>query len=136
MSCLQGIEDVQEWRVNMSYKIAVASTDGKVVNQHFGKADQFFIIEVDEDSHFELIETRKITPVCDGGDHDDDAMLRNVNLLSDCQYALVSRIGQRAENLLEDHGISVYVIPDIIEDAINKLISYIEINKMINNLAK
>jgi len=121
----------------MSYKIAVASTDGKVVNQHFGKADQFYIIEVDDESRYELIELREIPPVCQGGDHDDDdAIQRNVKALSDCQYVLVSRIGQRAENELEKHGISVYVIPDMIEDALNKLISYVEINNMINNLAK
>jgi len=120
----------------MSYKIAVASTDGKVVNQHFGKADQFYIIEVDEDNRYELVELRKLPPVCQGGDHDDDAIQRNVKSLSDCQYVLVSRIGQRAENELEGQGISVYIIPDIIEDALNKLISYVEINNMINNLAK
>ena len=120
----------------MSYKIAVASTDGKVVNQHFGKADQFYIIEVNNESRYELIELRKMPPVCQGGDHDDDAIQRNVKTLSDCQYVLVSRIGQRVENELEKHGISVYVIPDMIEDALNKLISYVEINNMINNLAK
>ena len=120
----------------MSYKIAVASTDGKVVNQHFGKADQFYIIEVDDESRYKLVELRKLPPVCQGGDHDDDAIQRNVKLLSDCQYVLVSRIGQRAENELEGQGISVYIIPDIIDDALNKLISYVEINNMINNLAK
>ena len=120
----------------MSYKIAVASTDGKVVNQHFGKADQFYIIEVSDESRYELIELRKLPPVCQGGDHDDDAIQRNVKSLSDCQYVLVSRIGQRAENELEGQGISVYIIPDIIEDALNKLISYVEISSMIDNLAK
>ena len=120
----------------MSYKIAVASTDGKVVNQHFGKADQFYIIKVDDESRYELIELREIPPVCQGGDHDDDAIQRSVNSLSDCQYVLVSRIGQRAENELEGQGISVYIIPDMIDDALNKLISYVEINNMIDNLAK
>ena len=120
----------------MSYKIAVASTDGKVVNQHFGKADHFYIIEVDDESRYELIELRKTPPVCQGGDHDDDAIQRNVKALSDCQYVLVSRVGQRAENELEKQGINVYVIPDMIENALNKLISYVEINNMINNLAK
>ena len=120
----------------MSYKIAVASTDGKVVNQHFGRADQFYIIEVHDEGRYELIELRRLPPVCQGGDHDDDAIQRNVKSLSDCQYVLVSRIGQRAENELEGQGISVYIIPDIIEDALNKLISYVEINNMIDSLAK
>jgi len=120
----------------MSYKIAVASTDGKVVNQHFGKADHFYIIEVDDENNYKQIELRKLPPVCQGGDHDDGAIQRSVKSLSDCQYVLVSRIGQRAENELEGQGISVYIIPDMIDDALNKLISYVEINNMIDNLAK
>lgn len=117
----------------MSYKIAVASTDGKVVNQHFGKADQFYIIRVDDQSKYELTELRELPPVCQGGDHDDDAMQRNIKALADCEYVLVSRIGQRAENELQGQGIGVYVIPDMIEDALNKLISYVEIDKIIND---
>jgi len=34
----------------MSYEIAVASSDGKVVNQHFGKATNFLIFEVEGDN--------------------------------------------------------------------------------------
>ena len=32
----------------MSYKVAFASTDGKVVNEHFGRARQFHIVEIDD----------------------------------------------------------------------------------------
>ncbi len=120
----------------MSYKIAVASTDGKVVNQHFGRADQFYIIEVDDKGKFEAIELRKLPPVCQGGNHDEDAMQINVKLLSDCEFVLVSRIGQSAENVLEQQGISAYVIPDIIENAVIKLITYVKIDKMINDIAR
>jgi nitrogen fixation protein NifX len=120
----------------MSYKIAVASTDGKVVNQHFGRADQFYIIEVNEEDKFEPIELRKLPPICQGGDHDEAAMQRNVKLLSDCEFVLVSRIGHIAENALNQQGISVYIIPDIIENAVAKLISYVKINKMISDIAK
>ncbi len=120
----------------MSYKIAVASTDGKVVNQHFGRADQFYIIEVDDEGEYEAIELRKLPPICQGGDHDEDAMIRNVKLLSDCEFVLVSRIGHSAENALERQGIVTYVIPDIIEDAVIKLISYEKISKMIDDIAR
>lgn len=120
----------------MSYKIAVASTDGKVVNQHFGKADQFYIIQVDDENKFELVEIRKLAPICQGGDHDDDAFGDHVRLLSDCAYVLVSQIGRRAEYELESQGIGAYVLPDLIENSINKLISYLEIDKMIDELAK
>lgn len=115
----------------MPYKIAVASTDGKVVNEHFGRAKQFFVLEVKDDGKYEFLEIRRLPAVCDGGNHDDEAMKKNVEALSDCRCVLVSQIGQGAETVLESDGINVYVIPDYIDEAVNKLISYNEIDKMI-----
>ncbi len=46
-------------------RMAIASSDGKVVNQHFGRANKFFIIDVNkEDMTFKFIETRTAFPVC------------------------------------------------------------------------
>ncbi|HEX3075321.1 MAG TPA: NifB/NifX family molybdenum-iron cluster-binding protein [Lachnospiraceae bacterium] len=120
----------------MSYRIAVASTDGKVVNQHFGRAEQFLILEVDAECKYTAIELRELPPICQGGNHDEEAMQRNIDALTDCEYVLVSRIGQGAENALDQHGIRAYVIPDIIDSAVSKLISYVEINKLIYGTAK
>ena len=33
----------------MSYKVAVASNDGKFVNEHFGRAEKFMIYEIYDD---------------------------------------------------------------------------------------
>lgn len=115
----------------MSYKIAVASTDGKVVNEHFGRARQFLILEIHEDGTYEMVDLRRVPRICDGGSHEDEAMRENIKKLSDCKYVLVSRIGPGAENMLEQYGISAFAIIDYVEDAINKLISYVEINNMI-----
>jgi hypothetical protein len=38
------------------YIIAVASSDGIVVNQHFGHADKFLIFEVTSDGRFRFID--------------------------------------------------------------------------------
>jgi nitrogen fixation protein NifX len=122
--------------VYMSYRIAVASTDGKVVNQHFGRTEQFYIIEVNEDETYKSIEIRKLPPSCLGANHDDDTMQGNVESLSDCKYVLVSRIGQGAENVLDRQGITSYVIPGLIEESVNKLISYVQINKLIDDALK
>lgn len=113
-------------------KIAVASTDGKVVNQHFGRANKFYILETDEDTaEFKLSEERNAVPVCHGGDHEENQMKQAVSNLSDCQYVLVSRIGMRARNELETLGIEVYEIPGVIDEAVDKLIRYIKIQKLL-----
>ena len=48
------------------YKVATASSDGIVINQHFGRADIFYIYEITETGKHRLLETRTVTPVCNG----------------------------------------------------------------------
>ncbi len=113
-------------------RIAVASTDGKLVNQHFGRADKFYILDTDEEiASYKLVEERQIQPVCFNGDHDQSQMKESVWELSDCQYVIVSRVGMRARNELETCGIYVYEIPGIIEKSVNKLIQYIKVQKLL-----
>lgn len=106
------------------YLIAVASTDGIVVNQHFGRADRFIIFRVDDGTVCRTDETRQVTPVCMSGDHDDDRMLENIKKISDCRYVLVSRIGQRALMMAEQNGITAMEIPGMIEESIAKITAY------------
>jgi predicted Fe-Mo cluster-binding NifX family protein len=116
----------------MEVRIAVATTDGKVVNQHFGRADRFYIILADTQNFtFRYEEERKAVAVCQGGDHEDDAMRAAVKNLSDCTYVLVSRIGMRARNECEKNGISVFEIPDEIEKAVDRLLKYEQIQQML-----
>ena len=42
----------------MSLRVAVASSDGKTVNEHFGQASRFLIFDIKYDL-IELIEERK-----------------------------------------------------------------------------
>lgn len=121
----------------MKTRIAVASTDGKVVNQHFGRADVFYIIEADMESRaqFELKEIRQAAAFCEGGEHRDDRLDEAVKRIADCEYVLVSKIGYRAAVALETVGVKVFEIPGIIRESIEKMLNYIEIQEMINGLA-
>lgn len=51
-------------RKDMSYRVAAASTDGKVVNQHFGRAELFHIFEISEDEGYRFLESRKVDACC------------------------------------------------------------------------
>lgn len=47
------------------YKVAVASSDGKIVDTHFGHAQSFLIFEVDEQTGaFEDVEERDVRAAC------------------------------------------------------------------------
>lgn len=43
----------------MSFKVAVASSDGKYINQHFGWAQQFLIFEIDDNGEYKFLEPQK-----------------------------------------------------------------------------
>ncbi|MDD3248411.1 MAG: NifB/NifX family molybdenum-iron cluster-binding protein [Methanosarcina sp.] len=45
-------------------KVAVVSSDGKVINQHFGKAPLFYIFDVGG-GKIQFLEVRECTPLCD-----------------------------------------------------------------------
>lgn len=108
----------------MTYKIAIASTDGKVVNQHFGKADKFLIINVNDDNRYQFEGNRETTAACLSGQHSDDGLERNISLLSDCTYVLASQIGPGAEYVLNKKGMTPFSISNYIDDAIEKIIVY------------
>jgi len=116
----------------VKYKVAVASTDGKVVNQHFGRAEVFYIVEADSgDMTFTYEESRKTVPVCRGQEHDESQLKAMAAMLEDCDYILVSRIGDGARAAMEQNNIEAYELPGYIEDSIRKLLAFIEVQKLL-----
>ncbi len=108
----------------MAYKIAVASSDGKFINEHFGRSKQFLIFEVEDTGEYRFLELRKNIPPCNSGEHGEDQMDKTILSLADCRIVLVSRIGPGAERKLQAKGIRSYSVPDFIEDALTKVIKY------------
>lgn len=107
----------------MGYLVAIASSDGKVVNQHFGHAEEFLIIEV-EGERYHYIEKRSLGAACHLGEHNESSMESVVAALADCKYVLCSKIGPGAERKLQERGVTAFQIPHFIDEAIKKLIEY------------
>lgn len=112
------------------YRVAAATSDGIVVNKHYGRADNFRIYDIGIDNSIVFVEERKTVPVCQGGNHDEIEIKKSVRNLSDCRYVLVSRIGQGAANALEQEGIIPMELPGIIEESIHRLITYEKIQSL------
>ena len=108
----------------MAYKIAIASTDGKVVNQHFGRADKFYIVEVSDQGEYYFEETRETAAACQAGSHSEEGLAQTVSLLEDCKYVLVRQIGPGAEYELSKKGITAFAVAHYIDEAVKKLIYY------------
>lgn len=115
--------------VKESEKIAVASSDGIVVNRHFGHAREFYIYEIAGDD-VKLLGIRKVEPVCQGGNHDDRRLSETIDKIGDCKYLLVSRIGHGAAAAAEQRGVIPYEIPGMIEESIQQLLNYRKIKKL------
>lgn len=112
------------------YKVAAASSDGIVINQHFGRADTFYIYEVAEAGNYRFLETRTVTPVCNGGNHSDKELRENISKFKDCKYILVSRIGMGAANIVEQSGITPMELPGMMEASLDKLITYEQLQNL------
>lgn len=110
--------------MSKTWRIAIASTDGKVINEHFGRAKEFLIVDIKQDGSNEFLERRTVIPLCESGEHTQEGLINSVNSLNDCTAVLVSRIGTTAKRALELNRISVFEQPDYIEDAISKITKY------------
>lgn len=110
----------------MAIRAAVASTDGKVINCHFGKASRFLIFELVNGS-FEYLETREVKPCCNRGEHEDNAFENAAKELNDCSIILVSKIGLSAADFLETRGFDVYESPFPIRECLEKLADRYEV---------
>ena len=98
-------------------RIAVVSTDGITVNEHFGKAKCFLIFDVND--QMILVEKRKTQTLSTGNlNHpfDPEKFSRIANLLKDCSKVYVSRIGDTPAAKLMDLGIEPVVFSGNISD--------------------
>lgn len=115
---------------NKIFRVAVASTDGYTVDTHFGRAYDFYIYQylVDE---WIFVEKRIVKPVCQGGQHSIAAMDENVSQFSDCQYVVASKIGTGAMSALQQKNIQAMALPGDINEALEKVFTYNEIQNLI-----
>ncbi|MFT8314073.1 MAG: NifB/NifX family molybdenum-iron cluster-binding protein [Clostridium sp.] len=108
----------------MSYKIAVASSDGKDINQHFGSAEQFFVYKVEDNNNFKFVELRKAIDFHSKHEDHVSKLKNTIKGLSGCKFVLVTQIGDGALRILRSNGIEVFDVEDSIENALNKVIKY------------
>lgn len=110
------------------YKVAVASSDGKTVDTHFGHAQSFLIFEVDEQTDaFEDVEERDVRAACNsqascgGRIEEGDSMDLAAKALEDVDYVLVAKIGPHAIRALARYNVTAYDIVLPIDEAIKKI---------------
>lgn len=111
-------------------KVAFATTDGKNVDEHFGRAGKFAIYEMTgEGYHF--VEIRKfsdgmdksVTDTKDMGPLHDNAVQSKIDRLADCKLVYMTEIGGPSAARLVKKGMMPMKVkePVAIENALEKL---------------
>jgi predicted Fe-Mo cluster-binding NifX family protein len=91
--------------------IAVASKDGKEINQHFGHAERFLIYNV-ENGAADLVDERKVERYCS---YDPEHPLRGHLLqgiaaaLAGCRAVVTAQMGEHPKSELEKLGVEPFV---------------------------
>ncbi len=103
--------------------IAVASKDGKEINQHFGHAERFLIYDV-EGGDARLVDERKVERYCS---YDQDHPLRShllqaiADALGGCRAVVCAQIGQGPQMEMERLGIDSFVADGPIKQTLVEL---------------
>lgn len=135
----------------MSYKIAIASSDGVNVDVHFGAAESFLIYSVPDDGKFEFADKRTVPEASEGGTDgagcNDNSQakgecgssgchgngggcgqgqgaLGKVELISDCRAIVAARIGFNVTKQLERKAISGFDVETTVQEALEKITQY------------
>jgi len=109
--------------INKTRRVAAASTDGKTINEHFGKAASFFIYEIGKETSA-FIEKRNVTPLSHGSGHTEDGISSTIDALKDCTAVIAVKVGGAVKRALEINGISVFERTESIDNALSKLAAY------------
>ncbi|MCI1944410.1 NifB/NifX family molybdenum-iron cluster-binding protein [Clostridium luticellarii] len=110
-------------------KVAVASSDGVSINEHFARADKFFIYEIYQGGEFEFIETREVH--FNDSKSGEDKLNKIVKLLGDVKLVLASSVGSGAVDVLHDRKIVAVSLSGSIERALE---SYAKRGKILEYL--
>ncbi|BCG59589.1 NifB/NifX family molybdenum-iron cluster-binding protein [Paenibacillus sp. URB8-2] len=106
-------------------KVAVGSSDGYAVDQHFGQCDRFMIYDVDEEGLYVLSENRKIGNPASQNGHEQSRLQAVAESLADCSYVLVGRIGPGAAAVLHNLGTTALAVEAPIEKALDRLLAFL-----------
>ena len=98
-------------------KIAITTTDGKTVNQHFGKAQSFHVYEM-VNGKLSFLEKRFVQSYCECVDDEPvnpehefsvDRFFLVYDQIKDCKKLYTSQVGEKPAERLKSNGIDVQI---------------------------
>lgn len=105
-------------------RFAVCSKTGKLTDQHFGLATEFYIYDCIDDK-ITFLQTRKVEQYCHGPEEDKESgkLYRLIRTIEDCNCVICMRIGACPASELKEKDIKTYVTYNLIEDGIREAVN-------------
>jgi nitrogen fixation protein NifX len=98
-------------------KIAVASTNGKIIDLHFGDANRFLIFEIENgEGKFQEIREKTAMPL----NNHQERWIASIDLINDCKAVLCSKIGNEPTIELRKLGIKPVQLDCEVKDAVDE----------------
>ncbi len=103
-------------------KIAVTSTNGRDIDQHFGRAERFLIYDyaAGTSQPVEIVTVEKYCSAAPHHDFDHTRFKAVVDLLTDCKALVTEMIGERPRLELEKTGIIPVIAAGAIAAALQR----------------
>ncbi|MDR1538288.1 MAG: hypothetical protein LBU32_09895 [Clostridiales bacterium] len=107
----------------MKYRLAVGTTDGINVNEHFGRGKSFFIYEIQQETgESTLIERLAFEHGGDDcGQHSFESIAEKLFAFRNCQIVVAARIGGKSEKQLTLSRIVPLQFEGELETALQKI---------------
>lgn len=103
-------------------KIAVASSDGQKVDCHFGKADKFFIYQIEDGMVLSEGPRHVVAYSTSPSVHvfEESRLQPLLQMLEDCSAVYVTRIGETPRRKLEDAGLQVHLSESFVHQLLSQ----------------
>ncbi len=119
--------------VSVSYRFAVCSKNGKLIDQHFGQATKFYIYDYKDDV-VTFVETRPTEQYCKGSQDEKAAgrIYKLIKAIEDCNCVICMRIGACPSNALQEKDIDIYTTYNLIEEGLKEAVFRLYTNSPID----
>ena len=109
-------------------RIALASSNGKDLDLHFGKAHSLYIYEYDEENDkINFIENRTVEIEMDTK-HQNPKIIKAIG---DCEVCICQQFGPKAQIFAEDGGLKLVKDEGTVEESLKKYIDHVNFMKNI-----
>lgn len=108
------------------WRVAITSSDRENIDEHFGHAEDFLIVDLKEDGNYQISEIRNLNSFCSECSFSKDKIQERVNVFADCTALLTAKIGDHARMALAAGDILVFEQETDIERALQNLAKYLK----------